>query len=220
MGVIVLNRGRRRHTLGAIMHARREYASNVRSGPRGFGVSGDLNRNRRIELRHRGVRSALQLKTGPDPSVCARQAVAKAHLRFPVCDPSENSVVAIAPANTLWLRGRVDLHEILAGGLTNQVREPVDGDQFVSSNVDRLGISRGHESDNPLRAVVNVTETARLQAVAPNLDCRSIQGLSHLSTNCSRGLLSATLERPEGSEDVVEPCDSDVQPLVFVIIPG
>src|SRR2546428_12461858 len=128
MGKVVLDCGRRRHDLGTTAHARREYASNVRSGPHGFVVCGDLDRKGRLDARRRGLCSTLEIKTGPDPGVSARQAFAKARLRFPLCDRSKKCVVAVAAANSLWLIRIVDLCETLAGGLTNQIHEPVNGD--------------------------------------------------------------------------------------------
>jgi len=61
------------------------------------------------------------------------------------------------------------LLDLFAGNARDQIHQPVDRDQFLRPQVERIVVFGGHDPDQPFHTVVHIHKRARLLAVSPNL---------------------------------------------------
>src|SRR3989454_5496915 len=77
-----------------------------------------------------------------------------------------------------------------------------------------------HDSPNPFDAVIDETKGARLSAVSPDLDGRTVFRLRHLPANRRGGFLASALVRAQGSVHIVKAHDPHVEVVVLMVVGG
>src|SRR6185295_459127 len=142
--------------------------------------------------------------------------------RRPVHQLLDQRVVAVAAAHAL---GRIELVAALqlhAGDLLDDVDQPVDADQLVRADVQRLDDVAFGELDRALRAVVDIHERARLLAVAPDFDVvlAGELGGDDLAADRGRRLLSAAVIGTLGTVDVVVARAAGRDAVILAIVAG
>src|SRR5436309_10878092 len=103
-----------------------------------------------------------------NPVVGPLDALFERDLRLPPEHLTQPIVVRVAPAHALRT-GDMTLLDRDARDSCDQIRQLVDANQPVLTEVDRLLIAGLHQQTQALDAIVDVAEGARLLAVAPDL---------------------------------------------------
>jgi len=98
----------------------------------------------------------------------------------------------------------------------------VDADEFVAPEVQRLDHLAVHEHLHALQAVVNVHETARLMAVAPNLNLMFAGelGHDHLPAHRAGAFSRPPSHVPWRAIDVVKPRQARPHAEVLAVMPA
>src|SRR6266699_81696 len=162
--------------------------------------------------------SALPIEFLPYPLVRRFQPRAQRDVRFPSNGSAQKGVVAVASPDALGPPGLVHLPEPFTPNIARQVNEVIHAHKFLCAEIERSSIIRVHDSQNAVRAVIDVAETSSLIPVTPNLDGSAIICFGNLATDCVGSFLPAALVSRQGTVDVVEPHDSNVQSVVFKIV--
>src|ERR1039458_4803580 len=90
----------------------------------------------------------------------------------------------------------------------------VDRHHLFRPDVDRAGKRRFHQAAHTFQALGYVEERTGLFAVAPDLDFAAVHGFCHFAADGGRSLLPAVAPGSFRAEDVVKPCDADLDPIV------
>ena len=130
----------------------------------------------------------------------------------------ESRVVAVAPADPLRLGQVVPFVNGLSGNRSDDVDQPVDRDQAIGPEVQRLAVVRAHQPIDAADAVVDITVRTRLLAVAPHLDGVLLAGARDLAANRSRRFLTAAVVRAKRPVDVVKAHDPRLDAEVLGIM--
>src|SRR5229473_965040 len=115
-------------------------------------------------------------------------------------------VIGTARPNPLRT-GHVHEADSLASDRSNGLREFVDRDHLLRSDVDRTRDTGAHDAQGSFDAFVDVEERPRLAAVAPHLDLPAVSGLGDLPAEGSGGLLAPSAPSTLRAEHVVIACD-------------
>src|SRR5207249_9147133 len=105
-----------------------------------------------------------------DPGIGLLHTIAKSRIRLPAKQLPDQRIVTVAPVDTPGRTQVVTASQLDARDRFDDIDELVDGYLFTAADVDRFRDAAVHQHLRPLEAVVDVHKTARLVAVAPNLD--------------------------------------------------
>src|SRR5216684_6481691 len=105
-----------------------------------------------------------------DPGVSDGKPFLQRDSGFPSEHFAQQAIVAVSSANALWLAEIVILGELFAGGSADEVHQPIDADQAVRAEVQRVNVVRRNQTDQTFEAIVDIHERTRLHAISPDLD--------------------------------------------------
>src|SRR5438876_2606947 len=105
-----------------------------------------------------------------NPPVGLLQAVPQPSLRLPVQIPLDQRVVAVAPVHSFGRFQVISPFQLHARDLLDNVHQPVDRHQFITSEIDWLQYVAGQDRFCPFQAIVDIHETARLMSIPPDLN--------------------------------------------------
>jgi hypothetical protein len=75
-----------------------------------------------------------------NPFVRDCQAILEGNRGFPPKHLTQPRIVAITPADTLWLREVVTLFELLAGNFGDDVHQPINRDQPIGAEIEGVAM--------------------------------------------------------------------------------
>src|SRR6266567_3747225 len=104
-----------------------------------------------------------------DPAICPLKAIAEANGWLPSEPVKNQRIVAVASQDTFGSVEVVDPLEPDAGDLLNDIHKPVDGDDFVRSQIQGFGDVAMHDQFCALNAILDEHEAARLLSIAPDV---------------------------------------------------
>src|SRR3989440_7581860 len=168
-------------------------------------------------LRPWRLRQALVVKPAPDPGIRVCEAIIEPSPWLPIQHLTQTAIIAISAPDALRLGDIVLLLEVLSRDPADEVDQLVDRHEMLRSQVDRLPVVGVHDPGQPLDAVPNVAETARLLAVPPDLDRRALLRLRDFSADRGGGLLPASPLGPPWAGDVVGADHRDSQAVGFPV---
>ena len=125
-------------------------------------------------LPSRGFGATFSVHLVPDPPVGFTNSIGQRDAGLPIEGLPEQSVVAISPANSLWLGEIMYLRDPLSRGIRDDIYKLIDRDDLFRTQVYGTVVPGGHDPDKALKAVVDVTETSRLLPISPDFDRSAI----------------------------------------------
>ena len=149
-----------------------------------------------------------------NPVVGNRQTVAKRRQRLPSQNGTKLRIVAITAPYPLRLARVVELAQLLAGNVADQVNQLVNAYHVFRPEIKRLGIVACHQALQALNTVSDIEKGARLRAVSPDLNRTAIFGQSYLAADGGRRLFLAAIVGAERSIDVVKADDARREAIV------
>src|SRR5712692_4912390 len=140
-----------------------------------------------------------------NPAVGFLQAVAQTDAGFPAQILLNERVVAVTAVHALGRVQVVGPLQLDTGDRLHDVHQPVDGDQFVAAQIDRLEDFAVQYGLRAFQTIIDVHETAGLLTIAPNLDLMLSRqfGVDHLPADRRRGLFAPARPGPVWSIDIV-----------------
>eukprot|EP00968_Pinguiococcus_pyrenoidosus_P003991 scaffold264_cov317-Pinguiococcus_pyrenoidosus.AAC.5 len=156
-----------------------------------------------------GIRAAYL-----DPEVRLAKALPNGNRRRPPEPLANHVVVRVAAAYALWPGDVLDLEALVLEG-HGYLSKLVHGHHLLGAQVQRLGAVPKHDAQDPLHAVIDEHEGARLLSVAPHLE--DLVRADRLAAEGRRGLLPSALPGAHRSVDVVEASDARLHGKVLAV---
>src|SRR5260370_31916511 len=140
-----------------------------------------------------------------NPSVCWRTTLPQSYLRLPAQDRAQPRVIAVPSADPLRTRQIMAVLYRLAGDLSHDVDQLIDGHQLVRAEIERQAVVGPHDAKDSLDAIVDVHKRAGLPAIAPDLDFVARSAGGNLAADGSGPLFPAPVVGTYWPRDGVEP---------------
>src|SRR5260370_33976404 len=100
-----------------------------------------------------------------NPSVCWRTTLPQSYLRLPAQDRAQPRVIAVPSADPLRTRQIMALLYRLAGDLSHDVDQLIDGHQLVRAEVERQAEVGPHDAKDSLRGIRRLPTKDGLPAI-------------------------------------------------------